>query len=124
MGSLYISFYILRHSLDAEEIVDGTRGNARDGILGREAFDLGLHRSRCDVPIPRYEVRNDTSNVRGGHRSSGDGVRSGVGGADPGGDDGCTRGKDIDDGTVVGIGGTSVGHGGSTDGDGRGSAGR
>jgi hypothetical protein len=109
--------------LNVEKIVHSSRRNISEGVLGRKTLDLGGQCGRGEVAILGDEVGGDTSDVRGSHGGTRDGVGSGVGAADPGRDDGATGAEDVDDRAVVGVGGTGIGDSAGTNGDGRGGTG-
>lgn len=89
--------------------------DASEDTLQAQGLDVGAHGGRGDVSAAANEVGNETSDVGGSHRGSGDAVgglfpiqRSGAdelcvaeitysGAANPRADDGLTRSEDVDD---------------------------
>ena len=100
-----------------------TLTDTSQSVLGGQVLKLGLHSRRRDIALLGDEVCDNTSNVRGGHGSAGDGASRGVA-ADPSRDGVNTGSPDVDDGTVVGEGGLGIGDGRGSDGDGGGSTSR
>lgn len=54
--------------------VDGTAGNARDGVLGSERLDTAAESARAARTLKSVEVGTETGDMRCGHGSSRDGV--------------------------------------------------
>lgn len=98
--------------------VGGSTAWADDLSSRAESLDAGLDGSRGCEALKSDQVSSETSNVRASHGSSADCVGSRVR-SDPRGQDVDTRGKNIDDRSVVGERGAVVVNVNSADGDGQ-----
>ena len=108
------------------EEVGGVLGDVAESTDGGDAEKVGLELLGGDGSdrvlgslrgLEREVVGQETADVGGGHRGTGDGV-GGVLAADPGGEDAQARGEDVSALAVVGEVGTAVVESRSADGDG------
>ena len=112
--------------------VGSVAGDISESVLGGDGEEVSLELLGADVGdsegrvlggLEGEKVGKETSNVRRGHRGTGDGV-NGVLAADPGGLNVKTRGEDVVALAEVGEVGALVGESAGTDGDGLLSSGR
>lgn len=87
--------------------VGSARRNTADGVGGRKSLDAVAQRNRRARTLESQKVGTKTSNVGASHGGTGEGP--GTGASVGGGNDSRARGKDINDGTVVGEGGAGIG---------------
>lgn len=87
--------------------VGSARRNTADGVGGRKSLDAVAQRNRRARTLESQKVSTKTSDVGASHGGTGEGP--GTGASVGGGNDGRARGKDINDGTVVGEGGAGIG---------------
>lgn len=100
-----------------DEAVGGASSSAGNLVELGEGNDAAGDGRGGGKSLESDQVESKTSNVGSGHGGTRDGVGSG-GGANPGREDAGAWGKDVEDSTVVGVGGTGTVGGDGTNGDG------
>lgn len=109
-----VKFHHLTAGVAVEgKVVLGARSETSDLVLDRKSSKTSTQSSRSDLAFKSKDVGSETSNMRGGHGSTGDGVSTAV---EPGGQDRDTWSVDVDDAAVVGERGNTVRAVGSTNG--------